>query len=450
MIESHRDNNSDADHTPYLLLVSVGNSRVRSALATASVGGVAASGVASLQRGGTVGGGSGMGVGGVVGGVGGVGGGGGGEIHRWSAVRNDEATAASLLRPAFEHFGWTSGNETEQNAEKDDDRRTVHVVLASVNPPLGDRLVSELLSHPRVSGVSRTFNAWPGSLGRASAGGRSVVKVAGTASGGAARAESDGVAILLNHNLENASTLGQDRALNAIAAYAISNSACIVIDAGTAITVDFIDGQGAFCGGCILPGVQLMADALHEHTAALPKITPNIKHGFAVQTPAVSSTSGPAGSARLPKANPRKPIDPYADEDTASVGFSVDDSVVEIDDDDRSMPDDPPPLAAPLPFGRDTSSAMTAGIAAAAVGAVHLLINRYAEYYEAYPRIIATGGDAPKLFESDELVEHIVPDLTLRGVLECVKQAIKGDNDGDDGDDEDGGNERTSTGDRTR
>jgi pantothenate kinase type III len=50
------------------------------------------------------------------------------------------------------------------------------------------------------------------------------------------------------------------------------------------------------------------------------------------------------------------------------------------------------------------------------VGLVHLLIDKYAEFYEAYPRVIATGGDAAVLFEDDELVEHIVPDLTLIGM----------------------------------
>ena len=47
---------------------------------------------------------------------------------------------------------------------------------------------------------------------------------------------------------------GVDRLLNAAAAYDRLRQACIVIDAGTCITVDFIDGEGVFHGGAIAPG----------------------------------------------------------------------------------------------------------------------------------------------------------------------------------------------------
>jgi len=65
---------------------------------------------------------------------------------------------------------------------------------------------------------------------------------------------------------------GVDRLLNAAAAYAKLRQACIVIDAGTCITVDFIDGEGVFHGGAIAPGVRMQLKAMHEHTAALPAI----------------------------------------------------------------------------------------------------------------------------------------------------------------------------------
>jgi type III pantothenate kinase len=48
----------------------------------------------------------------------------------------------------------------------------------------------------------------------------------------------------------------------------------VIISAGTAVTVDLVDGSGAFCGGAILPGFHMMARALHEHTALLPPIDP--------------------------------------------------------------------------------------------------------------------------------------------------------------------------------
>lgn len=80
------------------------------------------------------------------------------------------------------------------------------------------------------------------------------------------------VPLALRHRLDDPSRLGQDRALNAIAAFERAQQACVVIDAGTAVTVDFIDGEGAFCGGAIAPGLNLMLQALHEHTALLPAL----------------------------------------------------------------------------------------------------------------------------------------------------------------------------------
>ena len=65
---------------------------------------------------------------------------------------------------------------------------------------------------------------------------------------------------------------GVDRVLNIAAAYEQMGKACVVVDAGTAVTVDCCDDSGAFLGGAIAPGVSLMLDALHEKTAALPRV----------------------------------------------------------------------------------------------------------------------------------------------------------------------------------
>ena len=66
--------------------------------------------------------------------------------------------------------------------------------------------------------------------------------------------------------------VGIDRLLGAVAAKSRMRPgiSAVVVDAGTAITVDCIDAAGAFRGGAILPGLRLMAAALHEHTALLP------------------------------------------------------------------------------------------------------------------------------------------------------------------------------------
>ena len=46
----------------------------------------------------------------------------------------------------------------------------------------------------------------------------------------------------------------------------------IVIDAGSAVTVDLVDERGAFRGGAILPGLRLQSQALHQYTAQLPLV----------------------------------------------------------------------------------------------------------------------------------------------------------------------------------
>ena len=46
----------------------------------------------------------------------------------------------------------------------------------------------------------------------------------------------------------------------------------IVVDAGSAVTVNLLDESGAFAGGTIFPGFRLMALALCEHTAQLPLV----------------------------------------------------------------------------------------------------------------------------------------------------------------------------------
>jgi type III pantothenate kinase len=65
---------------------------------------------------------------------------------------------------------------------------------------------------------------------------------------------------------------GVDRVLNVAAAFEQLGKACVVVDAGTAITVNFCNDLGEFVGGAIVPGISLMLDALHEKTAKLPRV----------------------------------------------------------------------------------------------------------------------------------------------------------------------------------
>ena len=69
--------------------------------------------------------------------------------------------------------------------------------------------------------------------------------------------------------------VGMDRLLAAVAADRLRqrDRAAIVIDLGTAITVDLVDIDGAFVGGAILPGIATSARALADQTDALPRVT---------------------------------------------------------------------------------------------------------------------------------------------------------------------------------
>lgn len=69
--------------------------------------------------------------------------------------------------------------------------------------------------------------------------------------------------------------VGMDRLLAAVAANARREPerAAVVVDFGTAITVDFVDADGVFRGGAIMPGAEIAADALHTYTDALPRVT---------------------------------------------------------------------------------------------------------------------------------------------------------------------------------
>lgn len=76
----------------------------------------------------------------------------------------------------------------------------------------------------------------------------------------------------LGVHVDHPDRVGIDRLLDAVAANALRRAdvPAIVIDAGSAVTIDWVDAAGAFAGGSIMPGLRLMAEALHDYTALLP------------------------------------------------------------------------------------------------------------------------------------------------------------------------------------
>lgn len=66
--------------------------------------------------------------------------------------------------------------------------------------------------------------------------------------------------------------VGADRLLGALAAFRRVKGACLVVDLGTATTVDVVSAKGEFLGGVILSGLSTSALALRQHTALLPQV----------------------------------------------------------------------------------------------------------------------------------------------------------------------------------
>ncbi|MDB4679414.1 type III pantothenate kinase [Planctomycetaceae bacterium] len=80
--------------------------------------------------------------------------------------------------------------------------------------------------------------------------------------------------LCIETNVSFPEKVGIDRLLNAIAANQLrqAEQAALVVDSGTATTVDLIDEEGVFQGGAILPSLRLSANALHHYTQLLPLI----------------------------------------------------------------------------------------------------------------------------------------------------------------------------------
>jgi type III pantothenate kinase len=73
---------------------------------------------------------------------------------------------------------------------------------------------------------------------------------------------------------ETPETLGADRiGLVAAAVFKYPGKNCLVVDAGSCVTYDFISSDGIYRGGAISPGIQMRFKAMHEHTNKLPFVT---------------------------------------------------------------------------------------------------------------------------------------------------------------------------------
>lgn len=77
-----------------------------------------------------------------------------------------------------------------------------------------------------------------------------------------------GMPILYDHPQE----VGADRIVNSVAGFQKYGGPVLVIDLGTATTIDAVSEKGEYLGGIIAPGILVSAEALFQRTAKLPRV----------------------------------------------------------------------------------------------------------------------------------------------------------------------------------
>ncbi|HSH71601.1 MAG TPA: type III pantothenate kinase [Methylophilaceae bacterium] len=106
----------------------------------------------------------------------------------------------------------------------------------------------------------------------------------------------------VSNSYEQPEQLGTDRWAAIIAVWHLYHAPCLVINAGTALTIDALaldaeNKSGIFLGGMIVPGFRLMQDSLYQRTAGIGEYPGNLQifprnTGDAVYSGAVSAMAG--------------------------------------------------------------------------------------------------------------------------------------------------------------
>ncbi len=76
----------------------------------------------------------------------------------------------------------------------------------------------------------------------------------------------------LDNRYDDPDSVGADRIVNAVAAGRHYGFPAIIVDIGTATTVEAVDGEGCYLGGAILTGLYVSLEALVSRTAKLPSV----------------------------------------------------------------------------------------------------------------------------------------------------------------------------------
>ena len=215
--------------------------------------------------------------------------------------------------------------------------------MENCTPPGGGRLVRVLLS----SVASQALTA-------------SVAAACESKFGLIAQAlQSQAVLAGVENGYENPAELGVDRWLAIVGAARTYGMPVVVMDLGTATTLDAVDQQGRHLGGLILPGPALMLEALGNATS--------------MQVPAdLESNAGIESNSSEPGIGP----------------------------------------------AHSTSSAITQGIRAAQVGALNQFLRHVSVRLKAEPKLVITGGAAEGIMKNLEGVAVFDPWLVFKGMLQ--------------------------------
>lgn len=165
--------------------------------------------------------------------------------------------------------------------------------------------------------------------------------------------------------IKNPEEAGADRLVNAVAGYAAFGGPLLVVDSGTACTVDCVSAKGEYLGGVILPGINISIEALVSRTAKLP---------------------------RIEMAKPKKPIgDSTVEAMRSGIYYGMVGQLKELIR----------VLGASMQGGTEAGYHQPAG-------ADRLRRSR--------PRVIATGGLSVWIPANEVGIEKTIPDLTLEGL----------------------------------
>src|ERR687898_2943724 len=88
----------------------------------------------------------------------------------------------------------------------------------------------------------------------------------------------------LDNRYDDPEAVGADRIVNAVAAGKHYGFPAIIVDIGTATTVEAVDADGNYLGGAILTGLYVALDALVARTAKLPSVDLNVDPPRAIAT----------------------------------------------------------------------------------------------------------------------------------------------------------------------